>query len=108
VLGFQLKVSTSKSNSKLNFINFINMISNTLFVAGLAGFAAAATTNTNLQTVFPTATSTTNLAAVKTIAAGASFDGGMKQWDRSRVFPPIPSNIQPRTFPFFFTLTNVE
>lgn len=86
--GLQLKVSTSKSNSNISFIHFLSMISNAaLLVAGLAGFAAAATTNTNLQTVFPTATSTTNLAAVKTIAAGASFDGGMKQWDRSREYP---------------------
>ena len=75
------------------------MISNALLVAGLAGFAAAATTNTNLQTVFPTATATTNLAAVKTIAAGASFDGAMKQWDRSRACPSIPSNLQPNTSP---------
>ncbi|OCL10340.1 polysaccharide lyase family 3 protein [Glonium stellatum] len=36
-----------------------------------------------LQTTFPTSSRTTNLAAVKTIAAGATFDGGMKQWDRS-------------------------
>ncbi|KAK4234174.1 pectate lyase [Achaetomium macrosporum] len=48
-----------------------------------AGLAAAATTNTNLQTKFPTATSTTGLPAVKTIAAGQKFDGGMLQWDRS-------------------------
>jgi hypothetical protein len=70
--------------SDLALLNSFIMISNALLVAGLAGFAAAATTNTNLQTVFPTATATTNLAAVKTIAAGASFDGAMKQWDRSR------------------------
>jgi len=51
-------------------------------LAGL-GLAAAAVTNTNLQTVFPTATSTTHLAAVRTIAAGGSLDGGMHQWDRN-------------------------
>ncbi|KAH7350499.1 pectate lyase-domain-containing protein [Pyrenochaeta sp. MPI-SDFR-AT-0127] len=63
-----------------------------LFVATLAGLATAevqhphqprAVTNTALQTSFPKASGTTNLAAVKTIAAKASFDGGMKQWDRS-------------------------
>jgi hypothetical protein len=99
--GLQLRVSTSKSNSNINFIHYLNMISNALLVAGLAGFAAAATTNTNLQTVFPTATSTTNLAAVKTIAAGASFDGGMKQWDRSRECSLQICNQGP--FPHSFT-----
>ncbi|KAF2793884.1 polysaccharide lyase family 3 protein [Melanomma pulvis-pyrius CBS 109.77] len=54
-----------------------------LLVSSLVGLAASATTNTNLQTTFPAASGTTNLAAVKTIAAGQSFDGGMKQWDRS-------------------------
>lgn len=53
----------------------------------LLGIAApvtlAATTNTNLQTVFPASSGTSALAAVKTIAAGATFDGGMVQWDRS-------------------------
>ncbi|KAK4182220.1 family 3 putative polysaccharide lyase [Podospora australis] len=44
---------------------------------------AAAQTNTNLQTTFPTPSGTTHLAAVKTIAAGQSHDGGMKQWDRN-------------------------
>lgn len=48
-----------------------------------AATLAAAQTNTNLQTTFPSATATTNLAAVRTIAAGQSFDGGMRQWDRS-------------------------
>ncbi|KAK3365412.1 pectate lyase [Podospora didyma] len=48
-----------------------------------AGVAAAAATNTNLQTAFPASSGTTNLAAVKTIAAKATFDGGMYQWDRS-------------------------
>ncbi|EGS19487.1 uncharacterized protein CTHT_0049540 [Thermochaetoides thermophila DSM 1495] len=50
-----------------------------LLVASLAG----AQTNTNLQTVFPTATKTTALSAAKTIAAGQTFDGQMLQWDRS-------------------------
>ncbi|KAF2248019.1 polysaccharide lyase family 3 protein [Trematosphaeria pertusa] len=59
------------------------MHSQALFVASLVGLAASATTNTNLQTSFPTPSSTTNLAAVKTIAAGQSFDGGMMQWDRN-------------------------
>ncbi|KAK0648401.1 pectate lyase [Cercophora newfieldiana] len=48
----------------------------------LATVTAAQATNTNLRTTFPTATSTTNLAAVRTIAAGQSFDGGNLQWDR--------------------------
>jgi hypothetical protein len=59
------------------------MHSKALLVASLVGLATSATTNTNLQTTFPSASGTTNLAAVKTIAAGASFDGEMKQWDRS-------------------------
>lgn len=48
----------------------------------LTAALATAQTNTNLQTKFPTATSTTNLAAVRTIAAGEKFDGKMAQWDR--------------------------
>ncbi|KAF7537473.1 hypothetical protein G7054_g3657 [Neopestalotiopsis clavispora] len=50
---------------------------------GLAATASAATTNTNLQTAFPASSGTSALAAVQTIAAGASFDGGMIQWDRN-------------------------
>lgn len=50
---------------------------------GLAAAASAATTNTNLQTAFPASSGTSALAAVQTIAAGASFDGGMIQWDRN-------------------------
>lgn len=38
---------------------------------------------TELQTTFPTPKGSQNLAAVKTIAAGQSFDGGMQLWDRS-------------------------
>ncbi|GAB1317017.1 Pectate lyase [Madurella fahalii] len=45
---------------------------------------AAAQTNTNLQTNFPTATSTTHLAAARTLAAGENFDGRMLQWDRNQ------------------------
>ncbi|KAF2002001.1 polysaccharide lyase family 3 protein [Amniculicola lignicola CBS 123094] len=64
------------------------MPSKAVLIAALAGLATAArldrrATNTALQTVFPASSGTTNLAAVKTIAAGATFDGGMKQWDRS-------------------------
>ncbi|KAF2264703.1 pectate lyase [Lojkania enalia] len=51
--------------------------------ASLAGLAASAATNTNLQTVFPKASQTTALSAVRTIPAGQSFDGEMKQWDRT-------------------------
>ncbi|KAK2741675.1 pectate lyase [Colletotrichum kahawae] len=36
-----------------------------------------------LKTTFPTPKGSQNLAAVKTIAAGQSFDGGMQLWDRS-------------------------
>ncbi|KAL6712146.1 hypothetical protein ACN47E_000023 [Coniothyrium glycines] len=60
-----------------------------LAIAGLVAANAnhphqpRAVTNTALQTTFPKASGTTNLPAVKTIAAGASFDGGMLQWDRS-------------------------
>ncbi|KAK1448241.1 pectate lyase A [Colletotrichum cuscutae] len=39
--------------------------------------------NTELQTTFPTAKGSQNIATVKTIAAGQSFDGGMVMWDRS-------------------------
>lgn len=56
-----------------------------LAAAYLAAFAAAATTNTNLQTSFPKSSGTSALAAVKTIAAGASYDCGMVQYDRSRM-----------------------
>ncbi|KAF2754901.1 pectate lyase [Pseudovirgaria hyperparasitica] len=54
-----------------------------IFLVALVSTALAATTNTGLQTTFPSPSGTTNLAAVKTVAAGASFDGGMKQWDRN-------------------------
>ncbi|KAL1836368.1 hypothetical protein VTJ49DRAFT_5246 [Mycothermus thermophilus] len=54
----------------------------TLLLAITAGLASAQT-DTNLQTTFPTATSTTGLPAARTIAAGQSFDGKMLQWDRS-------------------------
>ncbi|KAI9054009.1 hypothetical protein LZ554_002953 [Drepanopeziza brunnea f. sp. 'monogermtubi'] len=43
----------------------------------------ARATNTNLQTVFPASTGTSALAAAMTIAAGATFDGAMKKFDRS-------------------------
>lgn len=68
------------------------MHSSTLLFAAVAGFAAAhphndnvarAATNTALQTTFPKSSGTSALAAAKTIAAKATFDGGMKQWDRS-------------------------
>ncbi|KAJ3950817.1 hypothetical protein N0V92_012786 [Colletotrichum tropicale] len=36
-----------------------------------------------LKTTFPTPKGSQNIAAVKTIAAGQSFDGGMQLWDRS-------------------------
>jgi hypothetical protein len=60
------------------------MHSKAFLVASLAGVALSATTNTNLQTSFPQASGTTNLAAARTLAAGESLDGGMKQWDRNR------------------------
>lgn len=59
------------------------MYSKLLVLLVSVGLASAATTNTNLQTTFPKSSGTTALAAVKTIAAGATFDGGMYQWDRS-------------------------
>lgn len=60
-------------------------------LVGLAAFLAtssaavleARATNTNLQTVFPASTGTSALAAAKTIAAGVTFDGAMKKFDRS-------------------------
>jgi hypothetical protein len=48
-----------------------------------AALAAVAATNTTLQTTFPTASSTTNLLAARTILAGETFDGGIQEWDRS-------------------------
>lgn len=57
--------------------------SSIILLAFGASFVSSATTNTNLQTTFPTPSGTTNLPAVRTIAAGATFDGGMYQWDRS-------------------------
>ncbi|KAG8162037.1 hypothetical protein KVR01_007802 [Diaporthe batatas] len=54
-----------------------------LSAAPVAYGAALAATNTNLQTAFPASSGTTALAAVKTIAASKSFDGGMIQWDRN-------------------------
>jgi len=62
-----------------------------LTLLAAAALATAATTNTNLQTTFPTATATTNLPAVRTIAAGEVFDGEMYEWDRS------PSTCQQQT-----------
>ncbi|OCL00369.1 polysaccharide lyase family 3 protein [Cenococcum geophilum 1.58] len=52
------------------------MYARAALTAYFAALAAAATTNTNLQTTFPASSGTTNLAAVKTIAACATFDGG--------------------------------
>lgn len=49
-----------------------------LAILNLAVLASAATTNTNLQTAFPASSGTSALAAVKTIAAGATFDGGVR------------------------------
>jgi len=51
-------------------------------LAILLSAALVAGQNTNLQTKFPTATTTTGLAAARTIAAGQSLDGKMMQWDR--------------------------
>jgi hypothetical protein len=48
----------------------------------LSAALVAGQTNTNLQTKFPTATTTTGLPAARTIAAGEKFDGKMIQWDR--------------------------
>ena len=68
------------------------MHSSALLLAAVAGLAAAhphnehvarAATNTALQTTFPKSSGTSALAAAQTIAAKATFDGGMKQWDRS-------------------------
>ena len=71
------------------------MYARTALTAYFAAPAAAATTNTNLQITFPVSSGATNLAAVKTIAAGATFDGGMKQWDYSRgcFLKTITSNL---------------
>lgn len=57
----------------------------------LSAALVAGQTNTELQTNFPTAASSTGLPAVRTIAAGETFDGGMIEWDRS------PSTCQDQT-----------
>jgi hypothetical protein len=51
--------------------------------ASPAGHLEARATNTALQTVFPASTGTSALSAAKTIAAGVTFDGAMKKFDRS-------------------------
>lgn len=78
------------------------MYSQVLLIAAFAGIAvsapdhlvARATTNTALQTTFPKSSGTTNLAAARTLAAGETVDGGMKQWDRSRT-PCLSSLLFP-------------
>jgi hypothetical protein len=67
------------------------MHSQALFITWLVSIASSASTNTNLQTGFPASSGTTNLAAARTLAAGESFDGGMKQWDRNRM-SRLPDN----------------
>lgn len=66
------------------------MMLSKLFIASAAlGFVVKAAvlearaTNTNLQTVFPSSSGSSALAAASTIAASATFDGGMKKYDRS-------------------------
>ena len=51
-----------------------------------ASAVAGAATNTELQTAFPASSGSSGIAAVSTIAAGESFDGGMYLWDRSGKF----------------------
>lgn len=78
------KILYFKSNLYPDIYCLLEMSSKLLALLAIAApMALAATTNTNLQTVFPASSGTTALAAVKTIAAGATFDGGMVQWDRS-------------------------
>ncbi|KAF1981875.1 polysaccharide lyase family 3 protein [Aulographum hederae CBS 113979] len=57
----------------------------TLFLSFLGAAAAqsAPAPAAPLQTTFPTPKGTVNLSKVKVIAAGQSFDGGMKMYDRS-------------------------
>jgi hypothetical protein len=70
-------------------------------LVGLAAFLAtsnaavleARATNTALQTVFPASTGTSALAAAKTIAAGVTFDGGMKKFDRSGNTLPLTLSV---------------
>ncbi|CAL3966782.1 unnamed protein product [Diplocarpon coronariae] len=52
----------------------------------------ARATNTNLQTSFPASTGTSALSAAKTIAAGATFDGAMKKFDRSGESTPASTS----------------
>ncbi|KAH8881888.1 pectate lyase [Thozetella sp. PMI_491] len=59
------------------------MLAKVSILLSAVAVASAATTNTNLQTSFPKSSGTTNLAAVRTLAAGEKLDGGMLQWDRS-------------------------
>ncbi|KAH6844723.1 pectate lyase [Chaetomium sp. MPI-CAGE-AT-0009] len=53
------------------------------FAVLISAALVAGQTNTELQTNFPTAASSTGLPAARTIAAGETFDGEMIQWDRS-------------------------
>ena len=54
-----------------------------LAASASAAVLEARATNTALQTALPASAGTSALAAAKTIAAGATFDGGLKKFDRS-------------------------
>lgn len=79
----------SKYEDKEPAIQPVEMYFSKLFLASAAVasvYAAvleARATNTNLQTIFPASAGSSALPAAVTVAAGATFDGGMKKYDRS-------------------------
>ncbi|PQE10560.1 pectate lyase A protein [Rutstroemia sp. NJR-2017a BVV2] len=73
---------TSSFYSKMIFPK-IFITSAALGLVAEAAVLEARATNTNLQTTFPSSSGSSALAAASTIAASATFDGGMKKYDRS-------------------------
>jgi hypothetical protein len=83
-LSYYLSIASPQTNKMLFNKTILMAIAGFLVEANASpGVLEARATNTALQTKFPASTGSTALAAAKTIAAGASFDGGMKKWDRS-------------------------
>ncbi len=89
--GCCTKTTPYKSGLSTPYLSVKDKMQFPVLITLLSAALVAGQTNTNLQTKFPTATSTTALAAVRTIAAGQSLDGKMIQWDRS------PSTCQQQT-----------
>ncbi|KAI9732528.1 MAG: hypothetical protein M1834_003863 [Cirrosporium novae-zelandiae] len=81
----QLNVMSLRSTALLLIKMKFNAIAVLAAISGVsaAELAERATTNTALQTSLPKSSGTSALSAAKTIAAGVSFDCGMKKFDRS-------------------------